>query len=149
MLVCCETGNERSAALVAAYMMTMYEDADLVRTLQFIHYRRFCTNFDDDIKFLLRSYGDIVAARRMVDGGMQVLLQQQENQENQENHRSGLKLGEGTKAKRGISDSSTNDDDPLTDAPPESDMQRFSGRHLTPFVDRGGHGGDEAMELGA
>ncbi|OIW28361.1 phosphatases II [Coniochaeta ligniaria NRRL 30616] len=143
VLVCCETGNERSAALVAAYIMTMY-DADLVRALQFIHYRRFCTNFDDDIKFLLRSYGDIVAARRMVDGGGLVQQQQQGRQENQQR----LAVGEGKKqAKRGISDTSMDEDEELADGP-ESDLQRFSGRHLTPFVDSGRGAGDEAMGLG-
>jgi hypothetical protein len=133
VLVCCETGNERSAALVAAYIMTMY-DADLVRALQFIHYKRFCTNFDDDIKFLLRSYGDIVAARRMVNGGEQQL-----------ENRQSLTPGEAKKAKRGIADTSMDEDDAQSDGP-ESDLQRFSGRHLTPFVDSG-HAGDEAMGL--
>ncbi|KAH8911480.1 phosphatases II [Coniochaeta sp. PMI_546] len=142
VLVCCETGNERSAALVAAYIMTMYE-ADLVRALQFIHYRRFCTNFDDDIKFLLRSYGDIVAARRMVHDGRQGQGQGQGQRESQQS----LSWGDAKKSKRGISDTSMDDDDDPQSDGPESDLERFSGRHLTPFVDSG-HGGDEAMGLG-
>lgn len=133
VLVCCETGNERSAALVAAYIMTMY-DADMVRTLQFIHHRRFCANFDDDLKFLLRGYGDIIAARRMMPEGPR----QQPQEENQRS----LAPVVGMKAKRGIGESSTDDDESLGEGP-ESDLQRFDGRHLTPFVD----GGDEAMGM--
>lgn len=141
VLVCCETGNERSAALVAAYVMTMY-DADLVRALQFIHYKRFCANFDDDIKFLLRSYGDIVAARRMVNGS----AAQYHQQENAQRQTGGTP---DKKGKRGISDTSMDEEDERSDGP-ESDVQRFYGRQLTPFVDSaaGGNAGDEAMGLG-
>ncbi|KAJ9144806.1 Phosphatases II [Coniochaeta hoffmannii] len=138
VLVCCETGNERSAALVAAYVMTMY-DADLVRVLQFIHYRRFCANFDDDIKFLLRSYGDIVMARRMVNGFPP-------RQENDAARRYGGGAG-GKKGKRGIGEASVDEEDEENQGP-ESDSQRFRGRHLTPFVDSAGGNGDEAMGMG-
>lgn len=146
VLVCCETGNERSAALVAAYVMTMY-DADLVKALQFIHYRRFCANFDDDIKFLLRSYGDIVAARRMVNGSAAVHYHQQENAQRRQ-----IVGGtpEGKKAKRGISDTSLDEgEEHGAGDGPGSDLQRFYGRHLTPFVDNGTAvgAGDEAMGL--
>lgn len=143
VLVCCETGNERSAALVAAYVMTMY-DADLVTALRFIHYRRFCANFDEDLKFLLRSYGDIVAARRMVNGSATLHQHQQENEQ-----RDMSAASEGKKGKRGISDTSLDEEDAGSGGP-ESDMQRFYGRHLTPFVDSAtgvGGGGDEAMGL--
>jgi hypothetical protein len=133
VLVCCETGNERSAALVAAYVMTMY-DADLGQALGFINCSRFCSNFDDEIKFLLRSYGDIIAARRMVWGGRRA-----ENEQPQMMSNPTAKA----KAKRGIED--TMDVDDQENETPESDLQRFTGRNLTPFVDSVG---DEAMGLG-
>lgn len=63
VLVFCETGNERSAAIVAAYLMTMYAK-DVVGAVQFISAQRFCTNFDDESKYLLQSYGDILDAKR-------------------------------------------------------------------------------------
>lgn len=63
VLVFCETGNERSAAVVAAYLMTMYAK-DVVGAVQFIGAQRFCANFDEEAKYLLRSYGDILDARR-------------------------------------------------------------------------------------
>lgn len=64
VLVFCETGNERSAVVVAAYLMTMY-GGDLVSVIQFISAQRFCTNFDEEAKLLLQSYGDILEAKRM------------------------------------------------------------------------------------
>lgn len=65
VLVICETGNERSATIVAAYLMTMYAK-DAVGAIQFINAQRFCVNFDEESKYLLRSYGDILDARRMM-----------------------------------------------------------------------------------
>lgn len=84
VLLICETGNERSAAIVAAYLMTMYAK-DVVGAIQFISAQRFCTNFDEELKYLLRSYGDILDARRMIsrahqhDVTPQPAGQQQEN----------------------------------------------------------------------
>ncbi|KAK2614034.1 hypothetical protein N8I77_000894 [Diaporthe amygdali] len=68
VLVFCETGNERSAVVVAAYMMAIYE-TDMVNTVQFISAQRFCVTFDEEMKHLLRSFGDILEAQRMVATG--------------------------------------------------------------------------------
>lgn len=65
VLLCCETGNDRSAALVAGYIMTVYTSG-LVQTLQFIQLQRFCVNFDDTAKHALRTYEDILMAKRDV-----------------------------------------------------------------------------------
>jgi serine/threonine/tyrosine-interacting protein len=65
VLVCCETGNDRSAAIVAAYIMTVF-NLNLIRTLQFVGLQRFCVTFDEEMKQWLRSYDDILIARRMV-----------------------------------------------------------------------------------
>lgn len=64
VLVFCETGNERSAAIVAAYVMAMYA-RDMVSAVQYVGAQRFCTNIDDDAKYQLRSFGDILDAQRM------------------------------------------------------------------------------------
>ncbi|KAB5577932.1 protein-tyrosine phosphatase-like protein [Coniochaeta sp. 2T2.1] len=168
VLVCCETGNERSAALVAAYVMTMY-DADLVKTVQFIHHRRICANFDDDFKFLLRSYGDIVAARRTVGMAVHQQLQQQENQHDAvmlapapgpaAATAAGGAGGRSKAAKRGIEETDMDEDADMDDGHAAAalcggdgtgddrvlrytDAARFSGRHLTPFVDTNGAGDD-------
>lgn len=65
VLVCCETGNERSAAIAAAYLMAVY-DADLIRAIQFISLKRFCATFDDDIRGLLKSWEELILAKGMV-----------------------------------------------------------------------------------
>ncbi|POS74334.1 hypothetical protein DHEL01_v207272 [Diaporthe helianthi] len=70
VLVFCETGNERSAVVVAAYMMATY-GASMVNTVQFIYAQRFCATFDEEMKHLLRSFGDILDAKRMVSIGAQ------------------------------------------------------------------------------
>lgn len=64
VLVFCETGNERSAAIVAAYLMAMY-GRDMISAIQFIGAQRFCSNFNEETKYILRSFGDILEAKRM------------------------------------------------------------------------------------
>ena len=65
VLVFCESGNERSASLVAAYIMAMYSK-DLITTLQIVNAQRFSVAFDDDLRNLLLTYQDIVKAKRDV-----------------------------------------------------------------------------------
>lgn len=66
ILVFCESGNEKSAAVVAAYMMEVLHDVDYIKAMQICIAQRFCTNFDDAIKPLLRTYWDILCAKRDV-----------------------------------------------------------------------------------
>lgn len=65
VLVFCESGNERSASMVAAYIMAMFRK-DLVQTLQIIQAKRFAVAFDDSLRFLLMTYSDILSAKRDV-----------------------------------------------------------------------------------
>ena len=65
VLVFCETGNERSASLVAAYIMAMYSK-DLVTTIQIVQAQRFAVAFDDSLRNLLSSYEVILRAKRDV-----------------------------------------------------------------------------------
>ncbi|MCJ1299426.1 hypothetical protein MMC08_002218 [Hypocenomyce scalaris] len=65
VLVFCESGNERSAAVVAAYMMAMYS-MDLIKTIQIVQAQRFCVSLDDSLKNLLQSYETIIQAQRDV-----------------------------------------------------------------------------------
>lgn len=65
VLVFCESGNERSAALVAAYLMAVY-NMDFVQALQYIQSQRFCVAFDESLKSLLWAYNDILMATRDV-----------------------------------------------------------------------------------
>lgn len=65
VLVFCESGNERSAAVVAAYLITMY-NMDFIRTIQVIQAQRFCVAFDESLKALLQTYAGMVQAKRDV-----------------------------------------------------------------------------------
>lgn len=64
VLVCCETGNERSAAVVVAYLVEVW-GCELVHALRFVLYRRFCVAWDDDTRRYLKNYEDILMAKRM------------------------------------------------------------------------------------
>ncbi|MCJ1378946.1 hypothetical protein MMC17_002045 [Xylographa soralifera] len=65
VLVFCETGNERSATVVAAYIMAMFS-MDLIPAIQLVQAQRFCVSFDDSLRFLLQSYEAILRAKRDV-----------------------------------------------------------------------------------
>lgn len=65
VLVYCESGNERSASFVAAYIMAMYS-MQLLKTIQIVQSQRFCVSFDDSSKILLQSYEAILQAKRDV-----------------------------------------------------------------------------------
>jgi serine/threonine/tyrosine-interacting protein len=64
VLVFCESGNERSAAVVAAYLMDILAEVDHIKAMQIVQAQRFCVNFDDNVKRLLQGYWDILQARR-------------------------------------------------------------------------------------
>lgn len=66
VLVFCESGNEKSAGVVAAYLMETYDNVDYFKAMQTCQSQRFCVNFDDDLKNLLCSYWSIITARRDV-----------------------------------------------------------------------------------
>lgn len=65
VLVYCESGNERSANFVAAYLMAMYS-MRLLKAIQIVQSQRFCVAFDDPSKILLQTYEAILQARRDV-----------------------------------------------------------------------------------
>ncbi|KAL8761385.1 MAG: hypothetical protein Q9184_002480 [Pyrenodesmia sp. 2 TL-2023] len=65
VLVFCESGNERSAAMVVAYIMAMYS-MDFTKAIQYVQAQRFAVAFNDATKFLLRNYAFILSAKRDV-----------------------------------------------------------------------------------
>lgn len=128
VLVFCETGNERSAVVVAAYLMAIY-GASMVSTVQFISAQRFCATFDEEMKHLLRSFGDILEAQRMVSSG----TQHAGNDQNFIGRQSfGATAGTDTGSKkRGIDD--TMDEDDL-ERDPSMDHDRYEDRTaFTPY----------------
>lgn len=65
VLVYCETGNDRSALLVAAYIMAMFS-MNLVNAIQVIQVQRFAVAYDDDSREVLQTYDSILQAKRDV-----------------------------------------------------------------------------------
>ncbi|KAJ3499984.1 hypothetical protein NM208_g17247 [Fusarium decemcellulare] len=115
VLFACETGNDRSAAVAAAYIMAVF-GKDMVTTVQFICVQRFCCCFDEDIKRKLQSWEDILRARSQV--AAQTAMPQQ-----------------GMHAKRHIEEFMDTDMDEMKDEWTE-DRDRFQGRQaFVPFVD--------------
>ncbi|KXX74542.1 Serine/threonine/tyrosine-interacting protein [Madurella mycetomatis] len=140
VLVCCETGNDRSAAIVAAYLMAIY-GLDTVQAVQFVQLQRFCVALGDDVKFLLQAYGDILKARtdvaRMAEGGasqteMEVQMQ-----------RAGAEMTAAAAAaakaqpqfKRRIEEMRMEDGEG-DEVMSEMDDERYSSRNFAPFVER-------------
>ncbi|RMJ02288.1 hypothetical protein CDV36_015448 [Fusarium kuroshium] len=75
VLVACETGNDRSAAMAAAYIMALF-GKDMITTIQFITVQRFCCCFDEDVKRKLQSWEDILRARSQVASQAKIAGQQ-------------------------------------------------------------------------
>jgi serine/threonine/tyrosine-interacting protein len=157
VLVYCETGNDRSAAIVAAYIMAVF-GVDLVRALQFVCLQRFCSNFEDDTKYGLQSFEAILNARRTVQrsghSSSDTPLQGSPSGVSRQG-----KLGQNdtpspnplqpfaiqrAKGKRGIEDTMDVDDVRQADGGQQAlasssdlDMDRYVDRHFVPFVENG------------
>ena len=66
VLIFCESGNEKSAAIAAAWLMETFEGIDHLRAMQVLVSRRFCSNFDETMKGVLAAYNDLLRAKRDV-----------------------------------------------------------------------------------
>lgn len=136
VLVFCESGNEKSAAVVAAYLMEMLNDFDHIKAMQVCQAQRFCVNFDDTIKNMLRSYWDILLARRTVASSRTELLQSRAlNDRLREVEPDFQSRHITTKPKRTIEDTRDDEDVEMGDDTDPSDALRFAGRDITPFQD--------------
>lgn len=125
VLVFCESGNERSAAVVAAYLMETYAEVDHIKAMQVCQAQRFCVNFDDSLKRLLQGYWDILCAKR------QVALNQRGHNIASDNNGVGSTPGRG---KRTL-ERDMNEDEEM-DGTNDDDLARFGGRQFAPFVDQ-------------
>jgi serine/threonine/tyrosine-interacting protein len=115
VLVWCESGNERSATVVAAYIMAMY-NLDLVGAIQYIQTQRFCVAFDDGLKNLLFSYQQLLEARSCIPETKGHLKQTQ--------------IAVREKRSRDEVDDGI---DTEMDASRADDFARFGGRNFAPF----------------
>ncbi|KAK7182366.1 Serine/threonine/tyrosine-interacting protein [Paraphaeosphaeria sporulosa] len=142
VLVFCESGNEKSAAVVAAYLMEVLDDFDFIKSMQVCQAQRFCVNFDDNIKNILQNHWDILVARRSVAHSRSeqlnsTVLTNGLQQAARQSHQQGqlhAPQNSSVKAKRSIED--MDDDMDMSDGGNPTDVLRFQGRDVTPFMDQ-------------
>ena len=65
VLVCCETGNECSPCMVAAYLMGMYT-MHFIKAVQIVQAQRFSADIGDEFRNILQTYHTILEAKRNV-----------------------------------------------------------------------------------
>ena len=135
VLVFCESGNERSATLVTAYIMAMYS-VDLIKAVQIVQAQRFAVAFDDSLRNLLSTYEIILRAKRdVVQADSRMAGSGGTGKAGQDNGGNG---GSGKSSKRTIDDSYEDDMD-MDGEVRFSDFGRFEGRAgSAPFQDRHG-----------
>jgi len=128
VLVFCETGNDKSAAIVAAYLMQTFTKVDCVKALQICSHRRYCCTFDDNLKHTLNTFWGMVLAKREVTNAS--LFSSLSLQDGSATHRdSGWQ--ENRKRTRSYED---NDNVTMDISGNADDAERFEGRNLTPFI---------------
>lgn len=66
VLVFCESGNERSAGVVIAYIMVML-NLDAVRATHAVQQHRFCVSIEDPMRRILAAFESILMAKRDVE----------------------------------------------------------------------------------
>ncbi|KAF2127548.1 FMI2 protein [Dothidotthia symphoricarpi CBS 119687] len=132
VLVFCESGNEKSAAVVAAYLMDTLSNFNHVKAMQVCQAQRFCVNFDDTLKNILRSHWDIIQAKRSVATSNAQSLQTSSTLNGNASH---LQPSQSLSRKRSIETTCDDEDMDMGDGMDSSDALRFSGRDVTPFQD--------------
>lgn len=73
VLVFCESGNDRSAIVVAAYLMVMF-NMNAKSALYVVHQRRFCANVDPSLWDMLSAFESILVAKRDVEQSRRAAL---------------------------------------------------------------------------
>ena len=66
VLVFCENGNERSSAIVLAYLMAMY-NLSAIEAIQAVQSQRFCITAEEPMKQMLLQFQDLLRAKRDVN----------------------------------------------------------------------------------
>lgn len=121
VLVYCESGNERSASIVAAYIMEMYK-MDMANTVLYIQNRRFCICLGEGYKNLLLNYQSLLEARQSL------LIKGHQVKNSRSSKRDRRQIGTGDKDEESMS----LDEDIMY----EDDVLRFGKRStFTPFMD--------------
>ncbi|ROT40543.1 phosphatases II [Sodiomyces alkalinus F11] len=127
VLVVCETGNERSGTVVAAYLMAMF-NVGVVEAICFLNIHRLSASLTAEPKHLLTAWEDILKAERVVSAS-QLDIQQRGS--------SGT-ASASVSRKRSIGATFDDDEDVAmqeNQLATQDDRQRFGCRTFTPFAD--------------
>ena len=128
VLVFCESGNERSAALVTAYVMAMYS-MDVIKAIQLVQAERFAISIDDPTRNYLETYNSMLQAKRDVikqqldydvfmNSGVQNVILKRKN------------------GKRGLDETYDDEDIEMNGGMGHADKERFEHRDgIAPFQD--------------
>ncbi|EQL03820.1 hypothetical protein G6O67_006121 [Ophiocordyceps sinensis] len=152
VLVVCESGNDRSAAIVAAYIMAMFGQG-MLPAIQFTTTQRFCCTFEEHVKRSLQAWDDILTARRVVASDPHDPEDMNVDMAWETSPPAAASTGPGARTKRGIDDMLLDTmEDGQGEGNPMSDADRFVDRDAcVPFRDvdsigepfRDGQPGDE------
>ncbi|KAH7324740.1 protein-tyrosine phosphatase-like protein [Stachybotrys elegans] len=149
VLVACDSGNDRSCAIVTAYIMAMYGQ-DMFGALTYVAAQRFSLSLSEDYKRMLQTWEDLLKAQLNVSVANVAQKQEQQIKRRQweeaqqhsiaaTNAQSELAPPSRPRHKRSFED--TMDEDWGANNPGETrdaDYERFTGRNdFAPFVDGG------------
>lgn len=141
VLVFDETGNERAAVVVAAYLLETYPEIGFIKAMQAVHSCRRCVAYTDAHKSLMQTYDDLLQARHDVVSA----TGPKRNSEavSAAADASSVPTAQPTKRARSeersdmAMDMEAGSMSALMDyeMPAQDDIERFADRHFAPFVD--------------
>jgi protein tyrosine/serine phosphatase len=131
VLVFCESGNDRSATVVTAYLMVLY-GLGAVEAMQLVQSQRFCLAIEDGSKNMLQTFEDILKAKR--DVAIEHDLDTQLSQALMQKHDAAS--GASTTAKKRSYDSVNGSDEDMKDCESVEGDEEVEGRlGQAPFQD--------------
>lgn len=134
VLLFCESGNDKSAAVAAAYLMETMEGFDHIRAMQVCQSQRFCVNFDDNLKNMMATYWDILQATRTVASAAAGLWQDTKAESGGQQRNLQVKQPTTSlRTKRSRLEAAVDEDVDMGEAVEMDDVSRFEGRTNTPF----------------
>jgi serine/threonine/tyrosine-interacting protein len=134
VLVFCESGNERSAAFVAAYLMVFY-GVDAITAVQVVQAQRFCITIEDNLKLMLHNFQEILQAQRDVAASMSAALGIASTSSVEAQKSSMVESGS-ERAKKRSYDDAYKGDELMEDTTPNQDACSVDGRSgQAPFQD--------------
>jgi serine/threonine/tyrosine-interacting protein len=131
VLVFCESGNDRSATVVTAYLMVLY-GLGAVEAMQLVQSQRFCLAIEDGSKNMLQTFEDILKAKQ--DVALEHNLDTKLSQVQME--KPGTPFGGSTKARKRGYDSANESDEDMEDRESVEGDEEMEGRlGQAPFQD--------------